>query len=86
MASHGIRGTTLAAMRSNVENEAVGPRGKNVAGSELMAAKGRVTRATRTAMTDIGNKANVLQNAKNLNNKGKEYLNFRILLVKCAEL
>ena len=84
MASHGIRGTTLAAMRSNVENEAVGPRGKNVAGSELMAAKGRVTRATRTAMTDIGNKANVLQNAKNLNNKGKEYLNFRIEFVNCA--
>ena len=34
------------------------------------AAKGRVTRAARTAMTDIGNKANLLQNAKNLNNKG----------------
>merc|ERR1711936_361490 len=32
-----------------------------------MAAKARVTRATRTAMTDIGNKANVLQNAKNIN-------------------
>jgi len=58
MASHGIRGTTLTSVRSNVENEA------NGAG---MAAKARVTRATRTAMTDIGNKANVLQNAKNLN-------------------
>jgi len=58
MASHGIRGTTLTSVRSNVENEAKG------AG---MAAKARVTRATRTAMTDIGNKANVLQNAKNLN-------------------
>ena len=32
-----------------------------------VAAKGRVTRAARTAMTDIGNKANLLQNAKNLN-------------------
>jgi len=58
MASHGIRGTTLTSVRSNVENEA------NGAG---MAAKARVTRATRTAMTDIGNKANVLQNAKNFN-------------------
>jgi len=61
MASHGIRGTTLTTMRSNVENEAgMGP----------AAGKGRVTRAARTAMTDIGNKANLLQNAKNLNNKG----------------
>lgn len=58
MASHGIRGTTLTSVRSNVENDA------NGAG---MAAKARVTRATRTAMTDIGNKANVLQNAKNFN-------------------
>ena len=57
MASHGIRGTTLTSVRSNVENEAAG----------AMAAKARVTRATRTAMTDIGNKANVLQNAKNIN-------------------
>jgi len=48
-------------MRSNVENEA---------GMRAAAAKGRVTRAARTAMTDIGNKANLLQNAKNLNNKG----------------
>ena len=47
--------------RSNVENEA---------GMGAAAAKGRVTRAARTAMTDIGNKANLLQNAKNLNNKG----------------
>jgi len=61
MASHGIRGTTLTTMRSNVENEA---------GMGAAAAKGRVTRAARTAMTDIGNKANLLQNAKNLNNKG----------------
>jgi len=67
MASHGIRGSTLAAMRSNVENETVGPRGKN--GVDPMGAKGRVTRATRTAMTDIGNKANALQNAKNINAK-----------------
>jgi hypothetical protein len=57
MASHGIRGTTLTSVRSNVENEANG----------AMAAKGRLTRATRAAMTDIGNKANVLQNAKNMN-------------------
>merc|ERR1739848_892582 len=57
----GIRGTTLTTMRSNVENEA---------GMGAAAAKGRVTRAARTAMTDIGNKANLLQNAKNLNNKG----------------
>jgi len=57
MASHGIRATTLTSVRSNVENEANG----------AMAAKGRLTRATRTAMTDIGNKANVLQNAKNMN-------------------
>ena len=67
MASHGIRGSTLAALRSNVENETVGPRGKN--GVDPMGAKGRVTRATRTAMTDIGNKANALQNAKNINAK-----------------
>jgi len=47
----------LTSVRSNVENEANG----------AMAAKGRLTRATRAAMTDIGNKANVLQNAKNMN-------------------
>lgn len=51
----------MTTMRSNVENEA---------GMGAAAAKGRVTRAARTAMTDIGNKANLLQNAKNLNNKG----------------
>ena len=50
-----------------MENETVGPRGKN--GVDPMGAKGRVTRATRTAMTDIGNKANALQNAKNINAK-----------------
>jgi len=60
MASQGIRGTTLTSVRSNVENEA----------NPSMAAKARITRATRTAMTDIGNKANILQNAKNGLNKG----------------
>lgn len=44
-----------------MENEiAAGPRGKN-AGPD-MALKGRMTRATRNAMTDIGNKTNILQN------------------------
>lgn len=62
MTSHGLRGTTLTSLRSNnVENEiAAGPRGKN-AGPD-MALKGRLTRATRNAMTDIGNKTNLLQN------------------------
>ena len=60
MASQGIRGTTLTMAGSNIENQVgMGPG----------AAKGRVTRAKRTAMTDIGNKANLLQNAKNLNIK-----------------
>merc|ERR1739848_349119 len=49
-------GTTLTVAGSNNENEiGMGP----------AAAKGRVLRAKRTAMTDIGNKANILQNAKN---------------------
>merc|ERR1712037_379447 len=56
MESQGIRGTTLTVAGSNNENEVgMGP----------AAAKGRVLRAKRTAMTDIGNKANILQNAKN---------------------
>jgi cyclin B len=56
MESQGIRGTTLTMAGSNNENEVgMGP----------AAAKGRVLRAKRTAMTDIGNKANILQNAKN---------------------
>ncbi len=61
MESQGIRGTTLTVVGSNNENAVdMGP----------AAAKGRVLRAKRTAMTDIGDKANLLQNAKNLNNKG----------------
>jgi len=56
MESQGIRGTTLTVAGLNNENEVgMGP----------AAAKGRVLRAKRTAMTDIGNKANILQNAKN---------------------
>jgi hypothetical protein len=51
MASHGIRGTTLTSLRSNVENEA---------GNGPAAAKGRVTRVTRKAFGDIGNKATAL--------------------------
>ena len=72
MTSHGLRGTTLTSLRSsNVENEiAAGPRGKN-AGPD-MALKGRLTRATRNAMTDIGNKTNLLQN-KAVTNKGKYF-------------
>ena len=50
MASHGIRGTRLTSLRSNVENEA---------GNGPAAAKGRVTRVTRKAFGDIGNKATV---------------------------
>ena len=70
MTSHGIRGSTLTSIRSNVENEAgqIGLRGK--AGNTMDMAKGRVTR-TRAAMTDIGNKAGILQNAnKNVPTKG----------------
>lgn len=59
-------------MRSNVENEALGAaaglRGAKNVGGDI---KGRMTRATRTAMTDIGNKTSILQNLKNANSKGK---------------
>merc|ERR1712025_876577 len=61
---------TLTSIRSNVENEAghIGLRGK--AGNTMDMAKGRVTR-TRAAMTDIGNKAGILQIAnKNIPTKG----------------
>jgi hypothetical protein len=70
MTSHGLRGTTLTTMRSNTENEPIGPRGKTMAGGADMALKGRLTRTTRAAMTDIGNKTNILQNIKNPTNKG----------------
>jgi len=56
------RGTTLTSLRSNVENEAVGPRGKGAM------VPNRVTR--RTAMSEIGNKnANILQ-PRNVNKGG----------------
>ena len=64
--SHGIRGSTLTTLRSNVENEAGNLRGKTNA---VEMAKGRVTR-TRAAMTDIGNKTNILPASKNIQNKG----------------
>lgn len=61
----------MTTMRSNVENEALGGgaglRGAKNVGGDI---KGRMTRATRTAMTEIGNKSNILQNLKNANNKG----------------
>ena len=66
MTSHGIRGSTLTTLRSNVENEAGNLRGKTNA---VEMAKGRVTR-TRAAMTDIGNKTNILPASKNIQNKG----------------
>jgi len=54
--------TMMTSLRSNIENEAIGAvqRGKAMA-----AEKSRVTRATRTAFTDIGNKP-VLQQSKAL--------------------
>ena len=64
--SHGIRGSTLTTLRSNVENEAGNLRGKTNA---VEMAKGRVTR-TRAAMADIGNKTNILPASKNIQNKG----------------
>lgn len=60
----------MTTMRSNTENEPIGPRGKTMAGGADMALKGRLTRTTRAAMTDIGNKTNILQNIKNPTNKG----------------
>ena len=70
------RGTTLTSLRSNnVENEAVGPRGKGA-----MVPNNRVTR--RTAMSEIGNKqGNALQPFGNRTLKNG---NFEIILLLLA--
>lgn len=68
MTSQGLRGTTLASLRSNLENEAGLVGGRPLKNSALEMAKGRVTR-TRAAMTDVGNKAR-LPGSSVLNNKG----------------
>ena len=72
------RGTTLTSLRSNnVENEAVGPRGKGA-----MVPNNRVTR--RTAMSEIGNKqGNALQPFGNrtLKNGNFEIIQFLLLAI-----
>ena len=70
------RGTTLTSLRSNnVENEAVGPRGKGA-----MVPNNRVTR--RTAMSEIGNKqGNALQPFGNRTLKNGNFEVIQILLL-----
>ena len=71
------RGTTLTSLRSNnVENEAVGPRGKGA-----MVPNNRVTR--RTAMSEIGNKqGNALQPFGNRTLKNGNFEIIQILTSK----
>ena len=74
------RGTTLTSLRSNnVENEAVGPRGKGA-----MVPNNRVTR--RTAMSEIGNKqGNALQPFGNRTLKNGNFEIIQILLLASSK-